>query len=193
MTKDYFEKAIDLRIQQLDRFRAIYPVIAEAVGLMESALKRGNMILICGNGGSATQASHLAAELVNKFYVQRPALAALALTTDIANITSIANDMAYEYIFSRQVEAVGRDGDVLVGISTSGSSANVLEAFDAAAKKGIQTIGLCGKNEQPMRKRNVDVVIPVDSADTPSIQEIHLFILHTMADVLEKNFLGGKG
>ncbi len=192
MMKDYFEQTIDLRMEQLNRFRASYPLVNGAIDLMDAALKRGNKIMICGNGGSATQASHPAAELVNKFYVQRQAMAAISLTPDIANITSIANDMAYEYIFSRQVEAIGQNGDVLVGISTSGTSENVLQAFDAAAKKGIQTVGLCGKQAQSMRQRDVDVVIPVDSTDTPSIQEIHLFILHTMADVLEKKFLEGK-
>ena len=189
---DDLKRKIESRIDQLSALLEENTDLSNAVDTMEAVLRKGNKILVFGNGGSAAQASHLAAELVNKFYFERPGLPAVALTTDMANITSIANDSDYRYIFSRQVEALGREGDAAVGISTSGTSANVLEGFEAAKKKKMKTIALCGNRTGSLLESGVDVIVGVKSEDTPVIQEIHLFMLHMMAETLEKNFFGDK-
>jgi D-sedoheptulose 7-phosphate isomerase len=163
-----------------------------SVDKMIDALQRGNKIMVFGNGGSSTQSSHFAAELVNRFYFDRKPLPGIALNTDIANLTAIANDSDYKYVFSRQLEAIGKAGDVAIGLSTSGRSANVLEAFKQAKKMGIVTVALCGEHSASMSALETDVVISVPSNDTPSIQEMHLFVLHTIADLLEKHFFGGE-
>jgi D-sedoheptulose 7-phosphate isomerase len=192
---NWFEEKISLRRELFSNFleeqkesRSLF----KAIEIMENVLKKGHKIMVFGNGGSATQSSHLAAELVNKFYFERKALPALALSADVANITSIANDSDFRYIFARQLEALGQKGDAVVGITTSGASANVLEAFKSAKKMNLGTIALCGNNKAALEKLDLDVIIAVNSQDTPLIQEMHLFILHTMAEVLEKNFFGGK-
>ncbi len=192
----WFKQKIETRMEQFSLFlkdqEYWHPYLPGAIRLMESSLKKGNKILVFGNGGSATQSSHLAAELVNKFYFERKGLPAIALTTDMANITSIANDSGYQHIFSRQLETLGQEGDTVVGISTSGESPNVLEAFKSAKQKQLNTIALCGSYTDALRDLGVDVILAVKSEDTPVVQEIHLFILHMMAEVLEKNIFGGK-
>lgn len=165
--------------------------LLQAYELMDQALKKGNKILVFGNGGSSTQSSHFSAELVNKFYVQGPALAAIALTTDIANITSIANDMEYGDIFSRQLEALGRPGDIAFGLSTSGTSPNVLKALEKANQMGLKTVALCGQHTDHLRKAGIHVIISIPSTDTPVVQELHLFVLHMLAEFLEKSSLTG--
>lgn len=155
------------------------------------ALKQGGKVLAFGNGGSATQASHFVAELVNKFYFRRPALPALALAADMANVTSIANDEEFRSVFSRQLQALGRPGDVALGLTTSGRSANVLEGLAAARQMGLATVALCGDRPQPLRDIAVDEVIAVGCADTPAVQEMHLFALHAMAETVEKTLFGG--
>jgi len=166
--------------------------IAEAIACLTRALKAGKKVLVFGNGGSATQSSHFAAELVNKFYMRRPALAALSLSADMANVTSIANDGDFRGVFSRQVEAFGRRGDVAMGITTSGSSANVLQGLKAARRMGMRTIALAGRRTERLRAVPVDVLVAVDETDTPTIQEMHLFVLHVMAEMIEKRLFGGK-
>lgn len=187
---DTFKKKIDLRIEQFQRFKENTGVF-KAVEAMVDSLKDGNKILIFGNGGSAAQSSHFAAELVNKFYFQRKALPAIALTTDTAALTSIANDMDYKYVFARQLEALAGNGDIAVGLTTSGTSPNVLEALRRAKKMNLTTIALCGNNTGGLHNLQIDVIIPVNSGDTPVIQEMHLFILHTMAEMLEKRLFAG--
>ncbi|MCK4763152.1 MAG: SIS domain-containing protein [Candidatus Aminicenantes bacterium] len=189
--KAKFLARIDSRIEQFNRLKEEIAVFA-AVELMETALKKGHRILVFGNGGSATQSLHFAAELVNKFYLERPALPAIALTGNTANITSIANDSDFKFIFSRQVEAIGRENDIALGISTSGTSANVIEAFKAARQKKMKTIALCGKNTAPLEEAGVDVVAPVNSGDTPVIQEMHMFYLHFFAEILEPHCAGNR-
>ncbi len=183
-----FKQSIDRRIRQLEAMACKYAPLEKAILRMTKALEKENKILIFGNGGSATQSSHLAAELVNKFYVYRKPLAAIALTADMANLTSIANDSDYTNIFARQVDALGNSGDVAIGISTSGTSANVLRGLQKAKDKNLVTIALCGQNTTPLTELGVDVVLDVPETDTPIIQEIHLLMLHTMADALEKAF-----
>jgi len=168
------------------------PQVARAIASMEKALGAGKKILVFGNGGSATQSSHFAAELVNKFYFRRRALPVLALGADMANITSIANDEDFRFVFSRQVEALAAAGDVALGITTSGQSANVLQAFSAAREKGMLTIALAGNRVEALNSIPVDTLVAVDAADTPTIQEMHLFLLHIMAETLERKLCGGK-
>jgi D-sedoheptulose 7-phosphate isomerase len=186
-------KTIDLRIRQFQHLKDNKQPVLEAVALMEKSLGKGNKVLVFGNGGSATQSSHFAAELVNKFYFEREGLPALALTTDTSALTSIANDSDFKYVFSRQLESLGKPGDIAIGITTSGKSANVIEALLRAKHLKLKTIALCGNNtghlEDPAL--NIDIIIPVPTTDTPLIQEIHLFILHSMADMLERNFFAG--
>jgi D-sedoheptulose 7-phosphate isomerase len=184
---------IDLRIHLFQDLKTNTGRIFEAAALMENSLKDGNKILIFGNGGSASQSSHFAAELVNKFYFPRAGLPAVALTTDTACLTSIANDMDFKYIFSRQVEALGKPGDIACGLTTSGKSPNVIEAFLKAKQLKMKTIVLCGENILPLDTPglDIDVIIPVPTADTPLIQEIHLFLLHAMAEMLEKKIFPG--
>ncbi len=165
--------------------------VEEAILLLIRSLKT-NKILIFGNGGSATQSSHFAAELVNRFYKDRPPLNAIALTSDIANITSIANDSNYDAVFSRQIEAIGNSGDVSIGITTSGTSKNVINALIQSKKKGLKTIALCGNNINPLVEINTDIIISVNTSDTPLIQEIHLFVLHFIAEQLEKLIFNGS-
>lgn len=190
MSENFYEQKIAQRIAQFQTL-ASDTTIYKAVLRTEACLVQGNKILIFGNGGSATQASHFAAELVNRFYFNRKALPALALASDIANLTSIANDSAYQYVFSRQIEALGKPGDVAIGISTSGKSPNVMEALKTAKHMDLQTIALCGAFTEDLYKLAVDVIISIPSADTPVIQELHLFLLHMLAEMLEKNLFAG--
>ena len=187
-----FNEKINLRIEQFDKLKENNNIF-NAIAVMDSALKNGSKVLIFGNGGSSTQASHFAAELVNKFYYERGAVPAIALTDNIANITSIANDSDFKYVFSRQVEAVAKEGDVAVGISTSGTSENVLDALRVSRTLNLKTVMLCGENITPPEECGVDVIIPVHSTDTPVIQEMHLFILHIFAEILEKNLFPVPG
>ncbi len=157
-----------------------------------AALQKGGKVLVFGNGGSATQSSHFAAELVNKFYFRRPALPVLALTSDLASVTAIANDEEFRFVFARQVEAFGRGGDVALGLTTSGRSANVLLGLAKAREMGLTTIALAGMHDADLRAIPVDVLVGVATDDTPTVQEMHLFMLHAMAAAIEKKLFGGK-
>ena len=187
---DTFKKKIDSRIEQFEKFKDNTGVF-KAVDLIENLLRKGGRIFIFGNGGSSAQSSHFAAELVNKFYFERGPLPAVALTTDTAALTSIANDSLYKYVFSRQLEALGRKNDIAIGLTTSGMSPNVLEAFHSAERMKLKTLALCGNNTTPLLNHNIDVIISVPSEDVPIIQEMHLFILHSVAEMLEKRFYAG--
>jgi len=162
---------------------------AEAVGKIIDAIvncfQLGNKLLICGNGGSAADSQHVAGEFVNRFAFDHPALPAIALTTDTSVLTCIANDSAFENIFSRQVEALGKSGDILVGISTSGGSKNVLKALDTARQRGLTTIAFTGENGRSGMAAQCDLSLVVLSADTPRIQECHIFIWHVICEAVE--------
>ena len=153
--------------------------------------KKGGKILAAGNGGSAADAQHLVAELVSRFYFDRPGLPAIALTTDTSILTAVGNDYGYEHVFSRQVEALGSEGDILIAISTSGNSTNVLKALTMAKTKKIKTIGLTGQNGGKMAAL-CDYCICVPSQDTPRIQEGHTLIAHTLCAVIEEWLFGKK-
>lgn len=159
--------------------------IMDATIMIINALKAGKKVLIFGNGGSAADAQHLAAEFVNRFLFDRPALPSIALTTDTSVLTSISNDSAYKFIFSRQVEALGEKGDVAIGISTSGSSGNVVEGLRAAKEVGLSTIALIGGKSGSVEEFS-DVVIGVPSVCTPRIQESHIMIGHIICQLVEE-------
>jgi len=156
----------------------------QAVRACRQALGLGGKILVFGNGGSAAQAQHFAAELVNKFLAVRPPIRAAALTTDTAVLTSIGNDMSFAAVFRRQIEALGETGDVALALTTSGRSPNVLEGLAAAREKGMVTIALTGGGGAAAA-RAADILLDVPSTSTPRIQEIHLFLLHQLAEDLE--------
>lgn len=158
--------------------------IVEAVALCTDALRAGNKLLFAGNGGSAADAQHWAGELVSRFYYDRPGLPAIALTTDTSILTAIGNDYGYDYTFARQVEALGREGDVLVAISTSGRSKNILRALDAAEERGVRVIGFTGAGGGDMAARCA-VCFRVPSDETPRIQEGHEFIGHLLCALIE--------
>lgn len=162
-------------------------IILEAAKLMVNTIKEGGKILLCGNGGSAADAQHISAELVGAFQMNRKPLPAIALTTDTSILTSVGNDYGFEDIFTRQVRALGRPGDLLLGISTSGSSKNVLKALGVAKELGILTMALIGSPKSPM-DNVADVVIHIQSTNTARIQEMHITIGHILCDYIERSF-----
>lgn len=161
--------------------------IEKACKLMVSTLKKGNKVLLAGNGGSAADAQHIAAELSGRFVKERKALPGIALTTDTSALTSIANDYGYEYVFSRQVEALANPGDLFIGISTSGNSQGILNAFDAARKLNCATLGLSGRNGGKMNGI-CDLNIIVPSEVTARIQEMHILIGHILCKAVDDQF-----
>lgn len=144
-----------------------------------------NKTILAGNGGSAADAQHIAAELVGRYGFDRPSLPSLALTTDTSNLTAIGNDYGYDKVFSRQLEGMGQKGDIFIGISTSGNSQNIINAFDVAKQKGITTVALVGRDGGEMAKM-ADMAIVVPSESTPRIQESHILIGHIICDIIEK-------
>jgi D-sedoheptulose 7-phosphate isomerase len=160
------------------------PVLDAAAAIIE-ALRAGGKLLLFGNGGSAADAQHVAAELVGRFQRERAAMAAIALTTDTSVLTSIGNDYAFDRVFARQVEALGRKGDVAFGISTSGASPNVVAALVAARAQGLQTIALTGRDGGAVG-RAAAIHVSVPSESTARVQEVHRTLLHVMCDVVER-------
>jgi D-sedoheptulose 7-phosphate isomerase len=165
-------------------FSASADAVLDAGRLMAESLRGGGKLLIFGNGGSAADAQHFAAELVNRYREDRPALAAIALTTDSSILTSIANDSDFAHLFSRQVEALGAPGDVAVAISTSGTSANVLEGVAAARKRNLKTVGLSGRDGGPLAEA-VDLCLTVPHPLTARIQEVHAMLVHVFCEIIE--------
>jgi D-sedoheptulose 7-phosphate isomerase len=161
-------------------------VIEQITDAILRCFRQGNKLLICGNGGSAADAQHVAGEFVNRFRYEHAALPAIALTTDTSILTCIGNDSGFENIFSRQVEALGKPGDILVGISTSGSSQNILKALDAARGLGLTTITFTGEQGREKMGTQSDLCLIVPSTDTPRIQESHIFVWHVICGVVER-------
>jgi D-sedoheptulose 7-phosphate isomerase len=177
---------------KLDAMEMLAGPISNAVETMVAALRANRKILSCGNGGSAADAQHFAAELLNRFEMERPGLAAMALTTDSSTMTSIANDYDFSQIFSKQVRALGQSGDVLLAISTSGNSPNVIEAVAAAHEQDVRVVALTGKSGgrigEMLRTDDVHICVPHDK--TARIQEVHLLTLHCLCDGIDCLLLG---
>jgi len=169
----------------MSRDAALHAGMAQVAEACVAALKRGSKILLAGNGGSAADAQHLAAELVNRFNYDRPGLKAFALSTDTSILTAIGNDYGYEHLFARQIEAVGVSGDVFIGISTSGRSPNILHALRAARAKGLVTVGMTGRSGGQMAEV-CDYCLRSASDATPRIQEGHISIGHTLCWLIEQ-------
>ena len=167
--------------------------ISRAAVMIGDALNDGKKLLLMGNGGSAADAQHFAAEIVGRFLMERRGLPAMALSTDTSILTAIGNDYGFEAIFRRQVEALASEGDVVIGISTSGTSENVFSALSLARQMGCKTVGLLGKDGGTIRDI-VDIDLTVPSKDTPRIQEGHIMMIHIICDLVEKSlFPGDKG
>lgn len=165
--------------------------IEEAVSILTSAFEKGNKLLLCGNGGSAADSQHIATELVIRLShdLQRPAIPAIALTTDTSNLTAGGNDIGFENVFARNVEALGNEGDILIAISTSGNSANVIKAVDIAHKKEMKVIGFLGGTGGKL-KSIVDLPIIIPSSNTQRIQEGHITIAHIICELVERELYG---
>jgi D-sedoheptulose 7-phosphate isomerase len=186
LEKSLLTKILEEHNQTIDEFiRKEGEKILKVVELCAEAFRQGRKLLVFGNGGSAADAQHLAGELVNRFKLERKPLPAIALTTDTSVLTAIANDYDFSLVFVKQVEALGKEGDIALGISTSGNSPNVLLALKRAKELGLTTIGLSGGTGGKMPEV-CDILILVPSSNTPRIQEGHLFFLHIFSELLEK-------
>lgn len=173
----------NVRLQRLFLEEQAAAVVA-AARMLAGVLQAGGRVFIFGNGGSAADAQHLAAEFVNRFQVERPPLAALALTTDTSILTAVANDYDFSEVFAKQITALGRTGDVAWGISTSGGSPNVLQGLKKARELGLNTLALCGRDGGEMALL-ADIALIVRSADTPRVQEVHITIGHVLCDLID--------
>jgi len=160
--------------------------IVDAASALSSAFRRGQKLLLFGNGGSAADAQHIAAEFVGRFIPERPGLPAISLVTDTSALTALGNDYGYNAVFSRQIEALGVSGDIAIGISTSGNSPNIIEALTAARTKGMLTIGFAGETGGKMRDRT-DILFCVPSKVTPRIQETHLTLAHILCELVDRD------
>jgi len=165
--------------------------VADCAAVLIEAFKSGHKVLTMGNGGSAADAQHFAAELVGRFLLERKALPAIALTTDTSILTAVGNDYGFDDVFKRQVEALVSPGDVLIGISTSGNSQNIKRALEVGKSSGAKTVGLLGRDGGEIGLM-VDSNLTVPSDETPRIQEAHLFIIHMLCDLVEKGLFGAK-
>lgn len=187
--REQFEQSAQLKLQAMD---TLTPAIAAAAELMGSQLLQEHKILSCGNGGSAGDAQHFSSEMLNRFERERPGLPAMALTTDTSTLTSIANDYHYDEIFAKQVRALGQRGDILLAISTSGNSSNVVQAIRAAHDRGMQVVALTGKEggEMALNLAEGDIEIRVPSSSTARIQEVHLLVIHCICDAIDRMLFG---
>jgi len=187
--KQHFTESIQTKINTAD---SIIQIIAEAGEEMVQALLEGNKILSCGNGGSACDALHFSSEMLNRFKQERPGLPAIALTADVATLTSIANDYHYSDVFAKQVRAIGQAGDILLAISTSGRSLNILNAIKAAHDKNMIVIALTGNDGGKvidyLGERDIEIRVP--ATETARIQETHLLIIHCMCDIIDFRLFG---
>ncbi|MGD0624989.1 MAG: D-sedoheptulose 7-phosphate isomerase [Thermodesulfobacteriota bacterium] len=177
-----FRESADVKVRFI---RQNAEVLARAVKMIVQAFKAGHKVLLFGNGGSAADAQHIAAEFVNRFLIERPPLPAIALTTDTSILTSVSNDYGYAESFAKQVKALGREGDVAIGISTSGAAANVIKAIQVAKEMGLKTVGLAGRDGGELSKL-VDIALVVDSQSVPRIQEVHITIGHVLCEMVDR-------
>lgn len=186
--KDQIKKSYETKLAIYEN-GALLNKIEEVAKLCVSLYRGSNKTILAGNGGSAADAQHIAAELVGRYGFDRPSIPSLALTTDTSNLTAIGNDYGYDKVFSRQLEGMGQSGDIFIGISTSGNSVNIINAFHSAKTKGIITVALVGRDGGEMAKiADYAIVVPSDS--TPRIQESHILIGHILCDIIEKEIFG---
>lgn len=184
---ELFKESIETKWGALE---TLTPLIVQAGQLITAAFQQNHKVLCCGNGGSAADAQHFASEMLNRFEVERVSLPAIALTTDSSTVTSIANDYRYEDIFARQIKGLGNRGDILLAFSTSGNSANVLEAVKVAQDKGMITLALTGKDGGKLAPllQPQDIELRVPSEKTARIQEVHLLLIHCLCDYIDNEF-----
>ncbi|MEO6668737.1 MAG: D-sedoheptulose 7-phosphate isomerase [Ferruginibacter sp.] len=182
--QNLIQASIDVKLQVLAN-KDLQKTLSECVDKISTAFKNGNKVLFCGNGGSAADAQHLAAEFSGRFYTDREALPAEALHVNTSYITAVANDYSYDVVYSRMLQGIGKSGDVVVGLSTSGNSGNILKAFETARQKGMITIGFTGATGGKMKELS-DYLINVPSTDTPRIQESHILLGHIICQLVEE-------
>jgi len=189
--RTHFDEAIDLKRRMAE---TLAPRIAEAGEALADALRNERKVLACGNGGSAADSQHFAAEIVGRFERERPGMPAIALTTDTSAITAIANDYSYDVVFSKQVESLGRKGDFLLGISTSGNSKSIVEAIKVAQARGMRVIALTGRDGGAMGKMlgPDDAHLNVSHPRTMRVQEVHLLVIHCLCEVVDNILFGEK-
>ena len=187
--KNNFLESIQIKTESLEK---LAPRIADAAGVMASCLLDNHKIMACGNGGSAADAQHFSSEMLNRFEMERPGLPAIALTTDSSTLTSIANDYQYADIYSKQILALGQKQDILLAISTSGESDNIIHAIDAAHDRNMIVIALTGKDGGQIRDliSTNDIEICVPAKSTARIQEVHIMIIHSLCDLIDLQLLG---
>ncbi len=182
--KATFQASIDTKQTLINDMKCLEELL-EVAGVASSTIKAGHKIMLCGNGGSAADSQHIAAELIGRFEKERESMAAIALTTDTSALTAIGNDYGYDQVFSRQVEGLGQSGDLLIGISTSGNSKNVVKAMEVAQSKSIRTVALVGDKPGSAMQAIADYVLAAPSTDTARIQECHILMMHTLCQLVE--------
>jgi len=186
--KNIIQASIDVKLQVL-KSEEIVATISKVVDITVNAFKNGNRVYFCGNGGSAADAQHLAAEFSGRFYVDRKALPAEALHCNTSYLTAVANDYSYDAVYSRIIDGIGQEGDILIGLSTSGNSGNIIKAFEIAREKKMITVGLTGTTGGKMKNVS-DHLINIPSTDTPRIQESHIMAGHIICQLVEEKYFG---
>jgi D-sedoheptulose 7-phosphate isomerase len=186
--KNIIASSIDTKRQIMENERMIQ-TLEDCSNVITTAFKNGNKVLFCGNGGSAADAQHLAAEFSGRFYTDRDALPAEALHCNTSYMTAVANDYSYDVVYSRMIKGIGNPGDVLIGLSTSGNSKNIVEAFKTAKLKNMVTVGLTGDSGGIMKEMS-DFLLNVPSSDTPRIQESHIMLGHIICQLVEEKYFG---
>jgi D-sedoheptulose 7-phosphate isomerase len=187
--KDIIESSINVK-QAILQNEELLSTVKAIVDVITTSLRNNGRIYFCGNGGSAADAQHLAAEFSGRFYTDRKALPAEALHTNTSYLTAVANDYSFDVVYARLIEGIGFNGDVLVGLSTSGNSANIVKAFEVAREKGIITIGFTGLSGGTMKSLS-DYLVNIPSTDTPRIQESHIMIGHIICQLVEEKYFAG--
>lgn len=188
--KNIIQSSIDVK-QQVLQSQELLTTVSKVVEVITSSLKNGGRIYFCGNGGSAADAQHLAAEFSGRFYTDRKALPAEALHCNTSYLTAVGNDYGFDLVYSRLIDGIGNKGDVLIGLSTSGNSANIVKAFEVAKQKGMITVAFTGSAGGAMKPLS-DHLINIPSKDTPRIQESHIMIGHIICQLVEENYFSGN-
>ncbi|AEX85637.1 phosphoheptose isomerase [Marinitoga piezophila KA3] len=188
LIKERIKQSVEIKNKILENEKLLKK-IESASKIITDTIKKGNKVIFCGNGGSAADAQHLAAELMGKFYLNRKPMPAISLTVNTSVLTAIGNDFGYDEVFVRQLEGIAKNGDIIVGISTSGNSKNIIEAFKYAKENNIKIIAFTGETGGKM-KEYADILINIPSNDTPRIQESHITIGHIICEIVEKEIFG---